>query len=121
MICKVRPIENTIQTVLISMRLVHSKRKPISEHDNKKSIHMNDELDVIDNLEELEKFLIAVEAGGLGLEGVEGVGMATNNSDGRHFVAVFNSSHKVLLARWISKEVFENGKDLVRNGPSRKH
>ncbi|MEZ8308603.1 hypothetical protein AB6C66_08510 [Vibrio splendidus] len=79
---------------------------------------MNNELDIIDSLEELEKFLISVEAGGLG---VEGVGMATNNSDGRHFVAVFNSSHKVLLARWITKEVFENGKDLVRNGPRRTH
>lgn len=72
-------------------------------------------------LEDLEKFLISVEAGGLGLEGVEGVGMATNNADGRHFVAVFNSSHKVLLARWITQEVFDNGKDLVRNGPRRTH
>ncbi|CAH6810076.1 conserved hypothetical protein [Vibrio chagasii] len=82
---------------------------------------MNNELDVIKTLEELEQFLISVEAGGLGLEGVEGVGMATNNSDGRHFVAVFNSSHQVLLARWITDEVFENGKDLVRNGPRRSH
>ncbi|MBJ2147688.1 hypothetical protein JC606_15075 [Vibrio sp. IB15] len=80
---------------------------------------MNNELDVIKTLEELEQFLISVESGGLGLEGVEGVGMATNNSDGRHFVAVFNSSHQVLLARWITDEVFENGKDLVRNGPRR--
>ncbi|CAH7363139.1 conserved hypothetical protein [Vibrio chagasii] len=82
---------------------------------------MNNERDVIKTLEELEQFLISVEAGGLGLEGVEGVGMATNNSDGRHFVAVFNSSHQVLLARWITDEVFENGKDLVRNGPRRSH
>ena len=82
---------------------------------------MNNELDVIKTLEELEQFLISVEAGGLGLEGVEGVGMATNNSDGRHFVAVFNSSHQVLLARWITDEVFENGKDLVRNGSRRSH
>ncbi|CAH7292687.1 conserved hypothetical protein [Vibrio chagasii] len=82
---------------------------------------MNNELDVIKTLEELEQFLISVEAAGLGLEGVEGVGMATNNSDGRHFVAVFNSSHQVLLARWITDEVFENGKDLVRNGPRRSH
>lgn len=82
---------------------------------------MNNELDVIKTLEELEQFLITVEAGGLGLEGVEGVGMATNNSDGRHFVAVFNSSHQVLLARWITDEVFENGKDLVRNGSRRSH
>ena len=82
---------------------------------------MNNELDVIKTLEELEQFLISVESGGLGLEGVEGVGMATNNSDGRHFVAVFNSSHQVLLARWITDEVFENGKDLVRNGSRRSH
>ncbi len=82
---------------------------------------MNNELDVIDNLEELERFLLTIENGGLGLKDVAGVGMATNNSDGRHFVAVFNSSHKVLLARWITKEVFDNGKDLVRNGPRRTH
>ena len=82
---------------------------------------MNNELDVIDSLEELERFLLSIENGGLGLKDVAGVGMATNNSDGRHFVAVFNSSHKVLLARWITKEVFDNGKDLVRNGPRRTH
>ena len=82
---------------------------------------MNNELDVIKTLEELEQFLISVEAGGLGLEGVEGVGMATTSSAGRHFVAVFNSSHQVLLARWITDEVFENGKDLVRNGSRRSH
>ena len=70
---------------------------------------MNNELDIIDSLEELEKFLIAVESGGLGLEGVEGVGMATNNSDGRHFVAVFNSSHQLLLSRWITDEIVRNG------------
>ncbi len=46
-----------------------------------KRMKMNNELDVIKTLEELEQFLISVEAGGLGLEGVEGVGMATNNSD----------------------------------------
>lgn len=80
---------------------------------------MNSELDVIDNLEELERFLISVEDGGFGLEDVSGVGMATNNSDGRHFIAVFDSNQKLLLARWITQEVFENGKDLVRNGPKR--
>ncbi|OEF08394.1 hypothetical protein [Vibrio genomosp. F10] len=80
---------------------------------------MNNELDVIDNLEELEKFLISVENGGLGLQGVSGIGMATNNSDGRHFVAVFDGNQKLLLARWITQEVFETGKDLVRNGPKK--
>ncbi|MGF1754256.1 hypothetical protein L4C33_11730 [Vibrio makurazakiensis] len=80
---------------------------------------MNNELDIIDNLQDLEQFLIDIENGGFGLQGVEGIGMATNNSDGRHFVAVFDSSNKLLLGRWITKEVFETGKDLVRNGPNR--
>ena len=82
---------------------------------------MNDELNVIDNLDELGRFLLSVESGGLGLDGVEGVGMATNNADGRHFVAVFDSNHKVLHARWITKDVFETGKDMVRNGVKSKH
>lgn len=80
---------------------------------------MNNELDIIDNLKDLEQFLIDIENGGFGLQGVEGIGMATNNSDGRHFVAVFDGSHKLLLGRWITQEVFETGKDLVRNGPNR--
>ncbi|WP_133011317.1 hypothetical protein [Marinomonas flavescens] len=82
---------------------------------------MNNEQAVIDNLEDLKKFLLSVESGALPLEGVSGVGMATNNADGRHFVAVFDEQQKVLLARWISKEVFETGKDMVRHGVSRKH
>ncbi|PMH40870.1 hypothetical protein BCU68_15990 [Vibrio sp. 10N.286.49.B3] len=82
---------------------------------------MNNEVDVIDNLEDLEQFLLSVENGGLGLTGVAGVGMATNNADGRHFVAVFDNSQKLLLARWITDEVYANGKDLVRNGPTRRH
>ncbi|MFT5705010.1 MAG: hypothetical protein ACI8SK_000964 [Shewanella sp.] len=82
---------------------------------------MNDELNVIDNLDELARFLLSVENGGLGLDGVEGIGMATNNADGRHFVAVFDSNHKVLHARWITKDVFATGKDMVRDGVSPKH
>ena len=82
---------------------------------------MNNELDVIDNLAELERFLLSVENGGLGLEGVAGVGMATNNADGRHFVAVFDDNNKLLHARWITQEVFETGKDMVRNGVQKKH
>ncbi|MCW8330849.1 hypothetical protein MD588_18820 [Photobacterium sp. SDRW27] len=82
---------------------------------------MNNELDVIDSLEELERFLLSIENGGLGLEGVAGVGMATNNSDGRPFVAVFDNSQKLILARWVTKDVYEKGKDLVRNGPRRTH
>jgi hypothetical protein len=45
--------------------------------------------------------------------------MATNNADGRHFVAVFDDQHKLLLARWVTDEVFENGKELVRSGAGR--
>ena len=82
---------------------------------------MNNELDVIDNLAELERFLLSVEKGGLGLEGVAGVGMATNNADGRHFVAVFDDNNKLLHARWITQEVFDTGKEMVANGVKRKH
>jgi len=82
---------------------------------------MNDEQNVIDNLEELERFLLSVENGGLGLEGVAGVGMATNNADGRHFVAVFDNNNKLLHARWITQEIFDTGKEMVRNGVSTKH
>ncbi len=80
---------------------------------------MSDDKTVIDNLDDLASFLLAVENGGLGLEGVEGVGMATNNADGRHFVAVFDKNHKLLHARWITDEVFEQGKEMVRKGVSR--
>ncbi|WP_281213282.1 hypothetical protein [Shewanella insulae] len=80
---------------------------------------MSDEQSVIDNLDDLAGFLLEVENGGLGLEGVEGVGMATNNADGRHFVAVFDKNHKLLHARWITDEVFEQGKEMVRHGVSK--
>ncbi|WP_076410496.1 hypothetical protein [Shewanella sp. UCD-KL12] len=82
---------------------------------------MNNEHDVIDNLKDLEQFLLSVENGGLGLEGVAGVGMATNNADGRHFVAVFDNNNKLLHARWITQEIFDTGKDMVRNGVKAKH
>jgi len=82
---------------------------------------MNDEQNVIDNLEELAHFLRSIENGGLGLEGVAGVGMATNNADGRHFVAVFDSNNKLLHARWITQEIFATGKEMVRNGVKTKH
>jgi hypothetical protein len=80
---------------------------------------MNIDSNLIDNLQDLEQFLIAVENGGFGLEGVAGIGMATNNSDGRHFVAVFDSANNLLLARWVTQEVFETGKEMVRNGPKK--
>ncbi|ACA88175.1 hypothetical protein [Shewanella woodyi] len=82
---------------------------------------MNDEQNIIDNLDDLRRFLVSVETGGLGLQGVEGVGMATNNADGRHFVAVFDANHKLLHARWVTDEVYENGKEMVRDGVRPKH
>jgi len=82
---------------------------------------MNKENDVISSLVELESFLLNVENGGLGLKGVSGVGMATNNSDGSRFVAVFDDNQKLLLARGITEDVFQTGQDMVRNGVGRKH
>ncbi|MBE3673609.1 MULTISPECIES: hypothetical protein [Pseudoalteromonas] len=82
---------------------------------------MNKENDVISSLVELESFLLNVENGGLGLKGVSGVGMATNNSDGSRFVAVFDDNQKLLLARSITEDVFQTGQDMVRNGVGRKH
>ncbi|MEZ7493390.1 hypothetical protein QO198_17740 [Pseudoalteromonas distincta] len=82
---------------------------------------MNKENDVISSLAELESFLLNVENGGLGLKGVSGVGMATNNSDGSRFVAVFDDQQKLLLARSITEDVFQTGQDVVRNGVGRKH
>lgn len=81
---------------------------------------MNNEADIITNLTELETFLISVENGGLGLTNVAGVAMATNNKDGRRFVAVLDDEHQLLLSRWITEEVFQTGQDLVRNGTNRK-
>ncbi|KXO12636.1 hypothetical protein AKG98_3831 [Moritella sp. JT01] len=82
---------------------------------------MNNEHDVIDNLEELERFLLNIENGGLGLQGVAGIGMATNTKDGRHFVAVFDDNQNLLLARYVTEDVYENGKEMVRNGVQTKH
>ena len=77
--------------------------------------------EVIETLTELEVFLTLVENGGLGLTNVQGVALATNNSDGRPFVAVLDDKHQLLLGRWVSQEVFEKGKDMVRYGVSKKH
>ncbi|WP_338364662.1 hypothetical protein [uncultured Pseudoalteromonas sp.] len=82
---------------------------------------MNNEHDIINSLTELENFLVMLENGGLGLKGVAGVGLATNNKDGSHFVAVFDDKQQLLLARGVTDEVFENGKDMVRNGVGRTH
>ncbi|BDU39956.1 hypothetical protein [Vibrio nigripulchritudo] len=82
---------------------------------------MNNDLPIIETLDELEQFLIAVESGSLGLNGVAGIALATSNADGRPFVAVLDDNHQLLLGRWVSSQLYENGKDMVRNGPSRKH
>lgn len=82
---------------------------------------MNNDLPIIETLDELEQFLIAVESGSLGLNGVAGIALATSNADGRPFVAVLDDNHQLLLGSWVSSQLYENGKDMVRNGPSRKH
>ncbi|MFY8298748.1 hypothetical protein AAEU28_08265 [Pseudoalteromonas sp. SS15] len=79
------------------------------------------ENDIIETLEELEAFLLLVENGGLGLTNVEGVALATNNSNGRPFVAVLDDKHQLLLGRWVSQDVYENGKDMVRYGVKKRH
>ncbi|NVJ56693.1 MAG: hypothetical protein HWE19_10085 [Vibrionaceae bacterium] len=76
---------------------------------------------VIDNLDDLEAFLLSVESGLLGLQNVAGVAMATQNSTGRHFVAVLDDKHQLLLGHWVTEEVFNTGQELVRNGPKRPH
>jgi hypothetical protein len=81
---------------------------------------MNNEADIITNLAELETFLISVENDALDLTNVAGVAMATNNKDGRRFVAVLDDEQQLLLSRWITEEVFQTGQDLVRNGTNRK-
>ncbi|AIW16025.1 hypothetical protein OPW36_19420 [Vibrio europaeus] len=76
---------------------------------------------IIADLTELEAFLVAVESGVLGLSNAAGVVLATNNSDGRRFVAVLDDKHQLVLGRWVTEEVFQTGQDLVRNGPKRPH
>lgn len=79
---------------------------------------MNNETDIITNLTDLETFLLSVESGGLGLTNVAGLALATNNKDGRRFVAVLDDKNQLLLSRWVTEEVFKTGQDLVRNGIS---
>ncbi|WP_425641249.1 hypothetical protein ACPUEK_15040 [Marinomonas gallaica] len=74
---------------------------------------------VIETLDELEAFLISVENGGLGLNNVAGIALATNNADGRPFVAVLDDKHQLLMGRWVTQDVFDNGKDRVRRGPTK--
>lgn len=76
---------------------------------------------VIETLDDLEAFLRVVENGGLGLQDVSGIALATNNSNGRPFIAILDSKHQLLMGRWVSQLVYENGKDMVRNGPKKAH
>jgi hypothetical protein len=76
---------------------------------------------IIATLEELEAFMVAVESGVLGLQNVAGIALATNNKDGRRFVAVLDDNHQLLIGRWVTEEVFNTGQDLVRNGPKKPH
>ncbi|CAM4250190.1 MULTISPECIES: hypothetical protein [Vibrio] len=80
---------------------------------------MNNDADIITTLEELEAFLVAVENGGFSLTNVAGLALATSNKDGRRFVAVLDDNHQLLLSRWVTEDVFQNGQDLVRRGPTR--
>ena len=77
--------------------------------------------DVIETLDELETFLRLIEMGGLGLNNVSGVALATNNANGRPFVAVLDDNQKLLLGRWVTQDVFDNGKDMVRYGTKKTH
>ncbi|MCV2402404.1 hypothetical protein OFY17_05815 [Marinomonas sp. C2222] len=82
---------------------------------------MIDDDKVIETIDELETFLRLLEAGGLGLNNVAGVALATNNSNGRPFVAVLDDNQQLVLGRWVTTEVFENGKDMVRYGTKKPH
>ncbi|MFQ3186204.1 hypothetical protein [Marinomonas primoryensis] len=77
--------------------------------------------DVIETLAELETFLRAIENGGLGLANAAGVALATNNTNGRPFIAVLDDNQQLLLGRWVSADVYENGKDMVRYGTKKLH
>ncbi|HIF9132901.1 TPA: hypothetical protein ACX6QB_001199 [Photobacterium damselae] len=81
---------------------------------------MIDDSIIIETLEQLESFLLSIENGGMGLTNVAGVALATNNANGRPFVAVLDDKHQLLLGRWVSQEVYDNGKDIVRYGPKKK-
>lgn len=77
--------------------------------------------EIIETLDQLDMFLRLVETGGLGLNNVSGVALATNNKNGRPFVAVLDDNQQLVLGRWVTDEVFENGKDRVRYGTKKPH
>ena len=90
-------------------------------YQDKRVVRMIDDNKVIETLDELETFLRMVEAGGFGLNNVAGVALATNNANGRPFVAVLDDNQKLVLGRWVTSDVFENGKDMVRFGTKKPH
>jgi hypothetical protein len=77
--------------------------------------------DVIDTLEELDAFIRLVESGGLGFKNVSGLALATHNSNNRPFIAVLDDAHQLLIGRWVTQDVYENGKELVRGGSKKPH
>lgn len=81
---------------------------------------INDQ-EMITTLDELQQFLLAIENGGFGLDGVAGVALATSNKDGRRFVAALDDNHQLVLARWVTEEVFQTGQEMVRNGINKPH
>ena len=82
---------------------------------------MSNEATIISNLDDLKSFLMLIENGGSGLTNVAGLAMATNNKDGRRFVAVLDDKHQLILSRYVTEEVFQTGQDLVRNGVNSTH
>ena len=82
---------------------------------------MSNEAAIISNLDDLKSFLMLIENGGSGLTNVAGLAMATNNKDGRRFVAVLDDKHQLILSRYVTEEIFQTGQDMVRNGVSGTH
>lgn len=82
---------------------------------------MIDDDKVIETLDDLEQFIMLVESGAMGLEHVAGIALATHNTNSKPFIAVLDEQHQLLLGRWVSQYVYENGKDLVRYGSQKKH
>lgn len=78
--------------------------------------NMKIEQAVIETLDELKSFIISIENGGLGLQNVEGIGLAKSNADGRPFIAIFDNKQQLIYGRWVSQDVYDNGKEIVRNG-----
>ena len=82
---------------------------------------MSNETAIISNLDDLKSFLMLIESGDSGLPNVAGIAMATNNKDGRRFVAVLNDKQQLILSRFVTEEVFQTGQDMVRNGVNGEH